>query len=81
MLLCLDRIGINIILPILSCKKNHKEATKYGEYIITPKILNNGYAVKALYNLSFDKYDPYTKRYETIFYKTRSKYLIKKNKK
>lgn len=48
MLLCLNRIGINIILPILICKKNHKDAKKYGEYIITPIIQNNRYIVKAL---------------------------------
>ena len=31
MLLCTDKIGINLILPLLTCKKNHKDAVNNGE--------------------------------------------------
>ena len=73
MLLCTDRIGIKIILPILNCKKNKKDAVSTGENQITKDIKNNNYTTLALYEQSFTHFNCFEKRYQTIFYKTRSK--------
>jgi hypothetical protein len=73
MLLCTDSIGIKIILPILTCKKNHKDAVEHGEYQITKDIKNKNYTTFAFFEQSFTKFNCYKERYQTIFYKTRAK--------
>ena len=75
MLLCTDRIGIKILLKSksLNCKKNKQDAIETGEMQITKDIKNKNYNTIAFYEQTFDNFNCYKERFDTIFYKTRSR--------
>ena len=73
MIFCTDKIGLNIILPALNCKKDHNDARDTGEYKISKLITNNNYKIFYFTDVSFTdvpKNYTYKNRYKTIFYKT-----------
>jgi hypothetical protein len=69
MLLCTDKIGLNIIKPYLNCKKNHNEAVWEGEHLISDSIVKNNFEIDAILKKHHLYYDTKKSKYQTIFYK------------
>lgn len=73
MLFATDRIGLDIILPSLTCKKNHDDAVNNGELKISKLITDRGFKLDSMINTHFEmkkKGINRKNRYKSIFYKT-----------
>ena len=69
MLLCTDKIGLNIIKPYLRCMKNHNDAVWKGEHLISNALVKENFEIDAFFKKHHMYYDTKKYKYKTIFYK------------
>ena len=81
MLLCTDKIGLNIIKSYMTCMKNHNDAVWKGEHLISDALVQKNFEIDAFIKNHHQYYDTKKYKYQTIFYKVNNACKKCKNKK